>query len=218
MKIAIDGPSGSGKTTIAQRLAKKLNILYIDTGAMYRALAYKAFCNNIDYDDEKEIVELLNSIQLKLIIKDGFQHIYINDEDVSEKIRKPEIAIAASKVSVFEKVREKMVALQRKIADNQSVIMDGRDIGSVVLKDADFKFYLTASPEVRAKRRVEEYNLKGENKDFGITLGEINKRDKDDMTRKHSPLTIAKDAIVLDTSNMSLEDVFNYILNIVNPV
>lgn len=208
MKIAIDGPAGSGKSTIAKKVAKKLGIEYIDTGAMYRALAFYMNENNLSLQELKNGMDFIN-IEFKK------ERTFINGKDISDFIRTNEISSLASKVSKDKEIREKLVDLQRKLADKVSCVMEGRDITSVVLKDAEYKFYLDANPSVRAKRRLND--LKG--KDSKITLdeliAEIEERDKRDKTRENSPLQITKDSNYIDTSEMTVEDVVNKILSYV---
>ncbi|WP_311564229.1 (d)CMP kinase [Peptoniphilus duerdenii] len=208
MKIAIDGPAGSGKSTIAKKVAKTLGIEYIDTGAMYRALAFYMNENNLSLQELKNEMDLIN-IEFKK------ERTFINGKDISDFIRTNEISSLASKVSKDKEIREKLVDLQRKLADKVSCVMEGRDITSVVLKDAEYKFYLDANPKVRAKRRLND--LKG--KDSKITLdeliAEIEERDKRDKTRENSPLQITKDSNYIDTSEMTVEDVVNKILSYV---
>lgn len=208
MKIAIDGPAGSGKSTIAKKVAKKLGIEYIDTGAMYRALAFYMNENNLSLQELKNGMDFIN-IEFKK------ERTFINGKDISDFIRTNEISSLASKVSKDKEIREKLVDLQRKLADKVSCVMEGRDITSVVLKDAEYKFYLDANPRVRAKRRLND--LKG--KDSKITLddliAEIEERDKRDKTRENSPLQITKDSNYIDTSEMTVEDVVNKILSYV---
>ena len=208
MKIAIDGPAGSGKSTIAKKVAKTLGIEYIDTGAMYRALAFYMNENNLSLQELKNEMDFIN-IEFKK------ERTFINGKDISDFIRTNEISSLASKVSKDKEIREKLVDLQRKLADKVSCVMEGRDITSVVLKDAEHKFYLDANPRVRAKRRLND--LKG--KDSKITLdeliAEIEERDKRDKTRENSPLQITKDSNYIDTSEMTVEDVVNKILSYV---
>ena len=207
--VAIDGPAGSGKSTIAKLLAKELNITYVDTGAMYRAIALKSKLENLD--SEEKLKKALENI--KIDFKDS--KIYLDNKDVSDQIRTEEISILSSKISKLPFVREILVSIQQEIAKKQPVVMEGRDIGTVVLKDADYKFYLTASIESRALRR---YNQNLEN---GIksNLEEIKKdivlRDENDKNREHSPLKKADDAILLDNSNLTLEDNIKEMLSVI---
>lgn len=205
--IAIDGPAGSGKSTVAKALANDYKILYLDTGAMYRACALAALYAGVSLDDEEGILEMLKTLSLDVEYKEGVQHTILFGKDVSEEIREPNVSMAASTVSKYPAVRVKMVEKQREIAKKMSCVMDGRDIGSVVLPAADFKFYLTASSEVRAKRRFDELKAKGHEVNFEDLKAEIEARDLQDSTREFSPLTIAQDATVLDTSNMTVEEV-----------
>ncbi len=211
-KIALDGPSGSGKSTIAKRLSSKLNILYLDTGAMYRATALKALSLGIDTFDEKGVSTFIDNINLEIKYVDGAQRTFLDNEDVSEKIREPHVSMAASNISSLKCVRLKMVDMQRKIASKMSCVLDGRDIGSYVLPDADFKFYITASSDVRADRRYKELRLKGHNVDFNELKAEIEQRDYNDKTRDFSPLVKAEDAIEIDTSFMTIDQVINKVL------
>ena len=213
IRIALDGPSGSGKSTIAKKLSQKLNILYLDTGAMYRATAIKALSLGIDTLDEKGVSGFINDINLKIKYIDGTQHTVLDGEDVSEKIREPHVSMAASNISSLKCVRLKMVEMQREIAAEMSCVLDGRDIGSYVLPNADFKFYITASSDVRADRRYKELTLKGHKVDFNGLKAEIEQRDYNDKTRDFSPLTKAVDAIEIDTSFMSVEQVIGKVLS-----
>lgn len=209
IRIALDGPSGSGKSTIAKRLSKKLNILYLDTGAMYRATALKAISLNIDTLDENGVKTFIDDINLEIRYLDGAQHTFLDGEDVSERIREPHVSMAASNISSLKCVRLKMVDMQRKIAGQMSCVLDGRDIGSYVLPNADYKFYITASVDVRADRRFKELTLKGHKVDFDELKQEIEQRDYNDKTREFAPLTKAPDAIEIDTSYMSVEQVIS---------
>ncbi len=213
IRIALDGPSGSGKSTIAKRLSSKLNILYLDTGAMYRATALKALSMNIDTLDEKAVSTFIDDINLKIEYIDGSQHTILDGVDVSEKIREPHVSMAASNISSLKCVRLKMVEMQRSIASEMSCVLDGRDIGSYVLPNADFKFYITASVDVRADRRFKELTLKGHKLDFEALKNEIEQRDYNDKTRDFSPLVRAEDAILIDTSFMNIEQVIGKVLS-----
>ena len=207
--IALDGPSGSGKSTIAKALSKKLNILYLDTGAMYRATAIKALKLGIDTFDEKGVLTFIDDINLEIKYIDGTQHTFLDGEDVSEKIREPHVSMAASNVSSLKCVRLKMVDMQRKIAKNMSCVLDGRDIGSYVLPNADYKFYITASVKVRTDRRYKELVAKGHEVDFDTLYAEIEQRDYNDRNRDFAPLKQAEDAILIDTSDMTIEQVLS---------
>lgn len=209
--IALDGPAGSGKSTVAKILAKKLNILCLDTGAMYRACALKCLKEKVDINCEKAVEKVVKNINLAVEYKNGEQITLLDGENVSKMVRNPEISIPASKVSAYACVREKMVDMQRKIAQKTSCILDGRDIGTNVLKNAAFKFYLTASAEERAKRRFGQNGRYGYGEDFEKVLKEIIARDEQDKNRKIAPLKVADDAIVIDSTNMSVDDVIKFI-------
>lgn len=215
IRIALDGPSGSGKSTIAKRLSQKLNILYLDTGAMYRATALKAISLGIDTLDEKGVSTFIDDINLEIKYFDGTQHTFLDGEDVSERIREPHVSMAASNISSLKCVRIKMVDMQRKIASEMSCVLDGRDIGSYVLPNADYKFFITASVEVRADRRYKELTLKGHKVDFDALKAEIEQRDYNDRTRDFSPLRKAEDAIEIDTSYMSIDQVINKVFSFI---
>lgn len=205
MKIAIDGPAGSGKSTIAKKLASKLNIEYIDTGAMYRALAYYMNQNDLSLEELKINMETLN-IEFKE------EKTFINGKDISDFIRTNEVSNLASKISKDKDIREKLVDLQRKLADKVSCVMEGRDITSVVLKDAECKFYLDANSKVRAIRRKND--LKGKDKDISLDklIEEIEERDLRDKTRENSPLKLTEDSIYIDTSYMDVDEVVDKIM------
>ena len=213
--IALDGPSGSGKSTVAKFLSDKLNILYLDTGAMYRATALKALNLGIDTFDEEGVKTFIKDINLEIKYIDKSQHTFLDGEDVSQKIREPHMSMAASNISSLKTVRLKMVEMQRKIASDISCVLDGRDIGSYVLPDADYKFFITASPEVRAKRRFDELKAKNFDVNYDEILKDIEKRDYNDIHRDFSPLVQAKDAVYIDTSDMNIEEVTNKILSFI---
>lgn len=206
-KIAIDGPGGAGKSTIAKLVAKKLKIDYIDTGAMYRALGLKMMNLGIDFADEEAIKELLTKTEIDFV--DG--EIILDGEVVSSLIRTPEVSMAASKVSAFAFVRKHMVAAQQKMSESKSVIMDGRDICTDVFPDAQYKYFVTANAEERARRRHKELLEKGQNAVYEQILADIKERDHNDSTRAASPLKKADDAELLDTTNMTIDQVVNYI-------
>ena len=215
INIAIDGPGAAGKSTIAKCLAKKLNYVHLDTGAMYRSTAYKALQNQISLEDEAAVCKMLENTKIQLAT-DG--SIFLDGEDVSDKIRTNEISLAASLVSKLANVRRMLVERQQEMAKEKGFIMDGRDIGTVVLTDAEVKIYMTASPMARAKRRYEQNIAKN------IPTGsieeiakEIAERDLQDMTRENSPLKKADDAVEIDTSDMSIEEVTEYIYNLAKP-
>lgn len=205
INIAIDGPSAAGKSTIAKRLAKKLGYVHLDTGAMYRSTAYKAVQNHISLEDEDTVCEMLKHTDVKLT-SDG--KVFLDDEDVSSVIRTDEISLAASSVSKLGQVRKDLVKRQQEMAADKGFIMDGRDIGTVVLKDAEVKVFMTASPEARAKRRYDQ-NIADHisTSDIATIAGEIRKRDYQDTHRENSPLVKAADAVEIDTSNMTIEEV-----------
>ena len=208
IRVAIDGPSGAGKSTIAKAVGKQLNLDYIDTGAMYRAVAYKMVANNVSLSEKKKLEELLADTEIAF--SNG--NIILDGEIINDKIRTPEISKMASDCSALAQVREKLVALQKKMGETKNVIMDGRDIGTNVLVDAEYKFFMTASPEERAKRRCIELNEKGENVSFEEVLKDIKERDHNDSTRELNPLRKAEDALELDTTGMSIEEVINSML------
>lgn len=214
VSIALDGPSGAGKSTVAKALAKKLGYIYVDTGAMYRTIALFTLRNNVDPSDENAVCTLLPSLSLEVKYIDGSQRMFMCGEDVSDKIRTNEISMGASKVSAIPAVREFLLELQRDMAKTNNVIMDGRDIGTVILPNATVKFFMNASDDAKARRRYEELIEKGEN----ITLEEVKKtmaeRDKNDSTRKIAPAIPAKDAIMLDNSD-SLEKTLETAINII---
>ena len=215
-KIAIDGPSGTGKSTTAKKLAKDLSFIYIDTGAMYRAVGLYCVKNNIDIEDEETIKNNLDNIDINIFYKDGTQEIELNHEIVSKEIRENHISHCASVVSQYKDVREKLVSLQQNLAKKNSVIMDGRDIGTVVLPDADLKIYLIASDEERAKRRYKELLEKGQDVEYDTILKELKERDYRDSHRENSPLKRADDAIERDNTNMTIEEVVNKVKELFN--
>ena len=208
--IALDGPSGSGKSTVAKLLAKEFDILYLDTGAMYRACALKVLESGVP-NEEKFVKPIMDALDLKVLYVNGSQHTVLDGKDVSEAIRRPEVSMAASAVSALKCVREKMVEMQRKIASEQSCVLDGRDIGTYVLPDAQFKFYITADSMVRAKRRFKELQEKGYSVDLKKLHEEIQQRDYNDSTREFSPLRKADDAVEIDTSSYTIEEVVTLI-------
>ena len=215
-KIAIDGPSGTGKSTTAKILAKDLSFIYIDTGAMYRAVGLYCYRNNIDINNEEEVVKNLDNIKINIFYKDGNQEIELNGEIVSKEIRENQISKCASVVSQYKDVRARLVALQKELASKNSVIMDGRDIGTVVLPDADLKIYLVASNDVRAERRYKELIEKGQDVDLEKIKEELIERDFRDTNRENSPLKQADDAILLDNSNMTIEEVVEKVKQLFN--
>lgn len=213
INIAVDGPAGSGKSTVSRLVAEKLDILYLDTGAMYRAVALKCIEKKLDYSDKDAVAHAIENIDLKIEYKDGRQLTLLDGRDVSAEIRTAQVSMLASYVSAYSCVRNKMVALQREIAESVSCILDGRDIGTNVLPDCEFKFYVTASPEVRARRRFEEDCAKGSLQTYEEILNQINERDYQDKNRAVAPLKCAKDAVVLDTSGLTVEQVVESVLN-----
>ena len=216
MNIAIDGPAGAGKSTIAKKAAEHLGSVYVDTGAMYRAIGLYMLQNGISMEEEDAVLRALDHCDIDLRYLDGTQHIFLNGNDVSTDVRKEEVGKAASIVSKIMPVREKLVDLQRIIASKTSVVMDGRDIGTVVLPDAELKIYLTASSHVRALRRYEELRLKNaaEVPDLASIERDILLRDEQDMNREHSPLRKADDAVEVDSSEMTIDEVTNCILRL----
>ena len=209
--IAMDGPAGSGKSTIAKIIARDYNILYLDTGAMYRACGLKALRMGVDTKDGTAVEKILRELNVKVEYKDGAQRTLLDGEDVSLAIRENAVSMAASNVSAHPCVRIKMVEMQREIAKSMSCVLDGRDIGSTVLPDAKYKFFITADSKVRATRRYKELLARGESVDFDTLHAEIIARDKQDSEREFSPLKRADDAILIDTSNMSIDEVIREI-------
>lgn len=210
--IALDGPSGAGKSTVAKALAKRLDIIYLDTGAMYRSLAYVAVKQGLDVNDEAAVKPMLDNLDMKIITGDS-QQIIVNGENVTPFIREHYVSKAASDISALPAVRIKLVELQREIAKNDCVVLDGRDIGTYVLPDAKYKFFITATPEVRAKRRFEELKAKGDAPSYEKVLEDIKVRDYNDSHRAFAPLKQADDAVLVDTTNMSIDEVIDFVLN-----
>lgn len=208
--IAIDGPSGAGKSTLARMLASALNFLYVDTGAIYRTIGLAAYRLGIDRKNEAAVMELAPSLDIRLGYNaEGEQRMYLNGEDVSAEIRFPEISMCASDVSAHGRLREYLLEMQRKLARENNVIMDGRDISTVVLPDAELKIFLTATPEERARRRMNDLAQKGTPEPFEKVLEDIIRRDAQDTGREAAPLRKAEDAILVDTSELNLEESFN---------
>lgn len=214
MNIAIDGPAGAGKSSIAKLVAKKRGIVYVDTGAMFRAFGLACIKTGRDLDDESAVADCISGIDIGIEYQDGVQHIFLDGEDVSEEIRKEEVGKAASAVARYTAVRERLLDLQRDLAKKQSVIMDGRDIGTVVLPDAEVKIFLTASVDVRAMRRYKELTEKGVSCDLDEIKKDIADRDEQDRNRPIAPLKQADDAVLVDTSDMSIEQVVDRIMEI----
>ena len=212
--VAIDGPAGAGKSTIAKAAAKELGFIYVDTGALYRAIAYNAVTKGI-IDDTQKIIDMLTDTNVELKYVDGVQAVYLNGDDVSAYIRTPEISMGASKVSAIPQVREFLLNLQRDIAQKNNVIMDGRDIATVVLPNADVKIFLFASPECRAQRRYKELMEKGEDVTLEDVLADVNQRDYQDSHREIAPLKPSEDSVMADTSKLNLEESIQLIINII---
>lgn len=209
--IAIDGPAGAGKSTVAKLLAEKLGILYLDTGAMYRAMGLKVIENGGNPRESKEVLPLLPSTDIKVEYDKGEQRIYLDDREVTKVIRTQQISTAASDVGTIPAVRKKLVELQQRIAKENSLVMDGRDIGTYVMPQASLKIFLTASCEERARRRYEELKQKGMDTDFDTVLKDIIHRDNNDTNREYAPLRKADDAILIDTTNKNIDQVVNEI-------
>jgi len=214
--IAIDGPSGSGKSTVAKAVAKRLGFLYVDTGAIYRTVGVFAKRNGIDPHDETTLGNNLDKVDIKLKWVDGTQHVFLSDEDVSEEIRLPEMSMYASAVSALGKVRQFLLEMQREFARNNNVIMDGRDIGTVVLPDANVKIFMYASPEARAERRYKELLEKGKDVTYDEVLSDMITRDKNDSSRALAPCVPAADAVMLDNSEIPLDQNIEKVLEIIN--
>jgi len=214
--IAIDGPSGAGKSTLARQLAKKLGFLYVDTGAIYRTVALKAQRSGADPKVPAQVIPLLEVLDIRMAYEsDGLQHMYLDGEDVTEAIRLHAVSQCASLVAAIPEVRAFLLDYQRRLARENSVVMDGRDIGTVVLPDADVKIFLTASAEIRARRRLLELEQRGQQADFATILRDIEQRDEQDRSRAVAPLRQAEDAVLVDTSLLNLEESLQAMLNIV---
>lgn len=216
VNIAIDGPAGAGKSTIAKAAAKAFGFIYVDTGALYRAVAYYALSRDRDVSNADAVESLLNDITPELKYMNGEQRVFLNGEDVSDKIRTPEVSMGASAVSAIPRVRDFLFDLQKKIAAENNVVMDGRDIGTVVLPDADVKIFLTASPEERARRRHKELTEKGQTVAFEEVLEDVNRRDYNDTHREIAPLKQAEDAVLCDTTNVDLQGAVDMLVNIIS--
>lgn len=214
MNIAIDGPAGAGKSTIAKLCAKKMNLVYVDTGAMYRAVALYLLESGIDVNDKATVADKCKGADVDIKYEDGVQNVYLNGNNVTGRLREEAVGNTASVTSAVPEVRAQIFSLQRGLADRGGVIMDGRDIGTVVMPDADVKIYLTASSEVRATRRVKELQEKGEPANFEEIKKDIEDRDHRDMTREISPLKQADDAILVDTSDMTIDEVVDKICSL----
>ncbi|MBR2443954.1 MAG: (d)CMP kinase [Clostridia bacterium] len=216
MNIALDGPSGAGKSTVAKALAKRLGIIYVDTGALYRTIGLYVRNKGIDKEDEKSVIDCLSEINLNMEFINGEQIITLNGVNVGDTIRTGEIAMYASRVSAIPEVRAFLLETQRKIARENSVVMDGRDIGTVILPNAEVKIFMTASAEARAMRRYKELVAKGEDCTFESVLADINLRDKNDSTRKTAPAIPAEDAVFLDNSDLDIEGTVERAIEIIN--
>ena len=216
MKIALDGPSGAGKSTVAKACAKRLGIVYVDTGALYRSIGLYVRRKNIDKTDKEKIISSLSEISLGLEFVNGEQKVILNGEDVGAFIRTGEISMYASAVSAIPEVREFLLETQRKIARENDVIMDGRDIGTVIMPDADVKIYMTASCEARAERRYKELIQKGEKCTYEEVLNDIIKRDNNDSNREVAPAKPAHDAVILDNSNLNVEQNVDEVIKIIS--
>ncbi len=214
MNVAIDGPAGAGKSTIAKLCAKKMDLIYVDTGAMYRAVALYLLESGIDVNDRSAVAEKCKGAGVDIKYEDGVQNVYLNGTNVTGRLREEAVGNTASVTSAVPEVRAQIFSLQRGLAERGGLIMDGRDIGTVVMPDADVKIYLTASSEVRAKRRVLELEAKGEHPDFEEVKKDIEDRDHRDMTREISPLKQADDAILVDTSDMTIDEVVEKICSL----
>lgn len=216
--ITVDGPSGSGKSTISKRVAASLNYTYLDTGAMYRAVGYGALQQGIELTDQAKMQALLESIDIRLEPGEQEAAVFLNSRDVSAEIRTAEMGLVASKVSALRVVRQKLTALQQKIGGQGAVVAEGRDMGTVVFPAARYKFYLSATPEERARRRTAQLREKGQPADVQEILTQIRQRDHDDSTRALAPLKAAPDAIIIDSSKMSIDDVVHFMLEKITAV
>lgn len=212
INIAIDGPGAAGKSTIAKLLSKELGYAYLDTGAMYRCVAYYSYQKGVDQSDADALAAMIDEMKISF---DAHGNVFINGEDVSKAIRENQISMMSSNISVFPQVRAKLVAMQKEIAKDKGYIMDGRDIGTVVLPDAEVKVYMVADVEARAQRRYKEYQEKGIDADYDEIYKDIEKRDYQDMNRETSPLKKADDAVEIDTSHMTIEEVISAIRNLI---
>ena len=213
-EIAIDGPAGAGKSTIAKKVAEKLGLVYVDTGAMFRGIALYMTEKGIEGNEVDRIKTELEKVKIDIVYENGEQQLILNDKNVSKRIRKPEISKAASAFATTSEVRTRLLNLQRELAAKRPVVMDGRDIGSKVLPEATVKIFLTADVKVRAERRYKELTEKGENVDMADIMADIKSRDEQDMNRAVSPLTQAEDAILVDTSSLSIDEVVDAIIKI----
>lgn len=215
VSVAIDGPVGAGKSTIARAAAERLGFIYADTGALYRAVGLYCIRNGVDLDDKSAVASAVGGVQPEIRLCGGVQHVFLNGEDVSKQIRLPEVSMAASAVSSVPEVRAALLGMQRDIAAKNSVIMDGRDIGTVVLPNADVKIFLTAAAEIRARRRFDELCAKGADVTFEEVLSDLNKRDYNDSHRAAAPLKQAADAVLADTSGLDFEQSVELVCGII---
>lgn len=214
--VAVDGPAGSGKGTITKLVGEKRNLVYIDTGAMYRCVTLDCINNNVDYTDIPGIEKILEKISIELKIEDGIQKVYLNGKDVSKEIREDKVNSQVSKFSVIKEVREKITPMQQEMGKTQDIIMEGRDICTVVFPNADVKIYLDCSVEERARRRYKQNLEKGINETFEQTLKNVKERDEIDSNREIAPLRKAEDAILIDSTNMTIEEVVNRVIEIID--
>ena len=215
LQIAIDGPSGAGKSTVAKALAAKMGIVYVDTGALYRTIGYYVRSKNVDPKDPVKVAELLPDIQLKLGYENGTQQVYLNGEAMGDRIRTPEMSMYASAVSAIPAVRAFLLDTQRSIAEENNVVMDGRDIGTVILPNANVKIFLTASNECRAMRRYEELKAKGIETDYESVLADMIQRDENDRNREVAPAVAAEDAVTVDNSGMNPDECSEAIMKLI---
>ncbi len=215
MKIAIDGPAGAGKSTLAKALAQRMGFIYIDTGAMYRAITLKVIKTNIDFDDETAVRNLAEKTKLHFEINSQTQKLICDHEDITSEIRSPQVGALVSKVAAFSSIRKLLVEQQQRMACDNNVVMDGRDIGEIVLPDADFKFFLTAEIGERARRRTEEYKQAGYSVTTDFIQDDLNRRDQSDSQRPVGALKILGDSIVIDTTDLTIEEVLNKMLAII---
>ena len=212
--IVIDGPAGAGKSTIAKKVAKELSFIYVDTGAMYRGLAIHFLDKGIQPQETEKVIEACKDAEVTIAYEDAVQHVYLNGKDISSRLRNEEVGNMASVTSAIPEVRKKLLELQQNLAKTQNVIMDGRDIGTCVLPHADVKVYLTASVETRAKRRYQELQEKGEDCNLEEIAHDIEERDRRDMTREIAPLKQAEDAVLVDSSDMTIAEVVKTIVDL----
>ncbi len=216
IRIAIDGPSGSGKSTLAKAVARELGIIYVDTGALYRTVGYYVYLCGKDPHDAEQVIALLPDVKIELKYENGSQRVILNGEDLGDKIRMPEMSMYASAVSAIPAVREFLLDMQKSMARENSVVMDGRDIGTVIIPDADVKVFLVATNETRAKRRTLELAAKGVDAKYEDVLADMIERDKNDKNRDIAPAVPADDAVIFDNSDMSVEDSLKEIVRLVN--